>query len=78
MAWEKLGRIFYPDGEIPWMASHASLPLPVKVGDERVRVREPEPHGLDQAVHVVRRAPRQVAQVDTYQAPESRLQQPGQ
>jgi hypothetical protein len=38
MKWRKLGRIFAPTGEQPWMRSHASNPTPDIVGDGLLRV----------------------------------------
>jgi len=34
MKWEKLGRIFTPQGQRNWMASHASVPTPEHVGGD--------------------------------------------
>jgi predicted GH43/DUF377 family glycosyl hydrolase len=31
MPWQKQGRIFVPDGSIPWMHSHATLPIPLQM-----------------------------------------------
>lgn len=36
--WEKLGVVFAPSGDRPWMRSHASLPLPLHVGGDVYRV----------------------------------------
>jgi len=33
MKWQKLGTLFSPDGTIPWMASHAALPVADPCGD---------------------------------------------
>ncbi|MBI3866478.1 MAG: hypothetical protein HY290_31745 [Planctomycetia bacterium] len=38
MAWKKLGLIFAPAGEHPWMVSHASNPTPEPRGDDVIRV----------------------------------------
>lgn len=36
--WEKRGTIFVPDGSIPWMRTHASLPLADQFEDGQLRV----------------------------------------
>jgi hypothetical protein len=36
--WQKLGRVYAPDGQPAWMGSHASLPVPFLVPDGRLRV----------------------------------------
>jgi hypothetical protein len=38
MRWEKLGRLFVPDGKISWMKSHAMLPVAVPIGEDVFRV----------------------------------------
>jgi predicted GH43/DUF377 family glycosyl hydrolase len=38
MTWRKLGRIFCPSGESDWMASHATLPIPYRLDEERLRI----------------------------------------
>ena len=38
MRWEKRGRIFVPDGTIPWMRTHASLPVVDQLEGETLRV----------------------------------------
>ena len=38
MAWRKLGLVFSPLGEYPWMQSHAQLPTGLYLGNGRVRV----------------------------------------
>lgn len=38
MGWRRLGMVFNPDNIQPWMISHASLPVPVHLGDGRFRV----------------------------------------
>ncbi len=38
MKWRKLGRVFEPDTRVPWMASHAAMPLAEPVGTHEVRV----------------------------------------
>lgn len=46
MRWQKLGRLFVPDGSIPWMHSHATLPTAVHLNGDEFRVyfssRDPE------------------------------------
>jgi len=34
MKWEKLGRVFVPDGSMPWAKSHAYVPTAIVRGDE--------------------------------------------
>jgi len=36
--WRKLGLVFGPDGTQPWMRSHASLPLPLRLDEHLYRV----------------------------------------
>jgi hypothetical protein len=36
--WEKCGRIFVPDGSIPWMRTHATLPVAVPLDDAILRI----------------------------------------
>ena len=36
--WEKRGRIFVPDGSIPWMRSHATLPVAHRLSDSVLRI----------------------------------------
>ncbi len=38
MPWEKLGCVFTPERQHPWMWSHASHPVPEHVGEDRFRV----------------------------------------
>jgi len=38
MRWKKLGQIFVPDNNYPWMVSHASNPIPVRVSPEIIKV----------------------------------------
>ncbi len=38
MQWRKLGRIFVPSGEKPWMRSHATAPIPLRVEGDRWRI----------------------------------------
>lgn len=38
MVWEKLGRIFDPQGARWWMQSHAALPTPIDLGGGHLRV----------------------------------------
>jgi hypothetical protein len=38
MRWQKRGRIFVPDGTIPWMKSHASIPVPDSLDDVTLRI----------------------------------------
>jgi hypothetical protein len=38
MNWRKLGRIFAPSGERPWMQSHAAVPLPLRLEGDRYRI----------------------------------------
>jgi hypothetical protein len=47
--WKKLGRIFAPDGRLPWMKHYAQVPTPV-VLDDRIRIfftcrPDPDEHG---------------------------------
>lgn len=36
--WRKLGRLFVPDGNIDWMATHASVPIAEPLADGRLRI----------------------------------------
>jgi predicted GH43/DUF377 family glycosyl hydrolase len=36
--WEKLGRVFVPERDVPWMRSHASLPVPLHLEGDTYRV----------------------------------------
>ena len=38
VAWEKLGQVFAPDSSVPWMRSHASLPVPLRLDGDHYRV----------------------------------------
>jgi hypothetical protein len=38
MRWQKRGRILVPDGTIPWMKSHASIPVPDSLDDVTLRI----------------------------------------
>ena len=38
ITWEKLGLVFAPSGEMPWMRSHASLPVPLRLEGDLYRV----------------------------------------
>lgn len=38
IGWRKLGRVFVPDGSVPWMRSHASNPFGARLPDGRLRV----------------------------------------
>lgn len=38
MRWQKLGLVYGPDGSMPWAASHAMLPTPVRLDAETIRV----------------------------------------
>ena len=38
MHWEKLGRIFVPDGSIPWMQTHAAVPIPELIEGNLYRI----------------------------------------
>ncbi len=38
MKWNKIGLIFSPSGEYPWMLTHASLPVAVRFGNDIYRV----------------------------------------
>lgn len=38
MSWTKKGVIFAPDGSVPWMATHASLPVVDPIGEHRLRI----------------------------------------
>ena len=35
--WEKQGVVFVADGAVPWGKSHAMVPTPYVVSDERIR-----------------------------------------
>lgn len=36
--WRKLGRIFCPDGSLPWMQSHAAVPIAQSLGGDLFRI----------------------------------------
>jgi hypothetical protein len=38
MAWLKKGQIFKPNGGLPWSKTHAQIPLPMKLNEERLRI----------------------------------------
>jgi len=38
MHWIKKGLIFDPPGNIPWIASHAAVPIPYHLGEDRFRI----------------------------------------
>ncbi|MGZ4810350.1 MAG: hypothetical protein ACXV7D_13580 [Thermoanaerobaculia bacterium] len=38
MRWERLGRIFVPDGNVSWMRSHASNAFALPLDDDVVRI----------------------------------------
>ncbi len=38
MSWERLGRIFVPDGRTSWMHSHAANPFALPLDDDLVRI----------------------------------------
>ena len=38
LRWHKLGLVFCPDGNFPWMVSHAANPVAEHLGDDRFRV----------------------------------------
>ena len=38
MGWEKHGTVFRPPGDLPWMTSHAALPVPLRMSGDRYRV----------------------------------------
>jgi len=38
MRWRKLGRVFVPDGSVPWMRTHAANPVPEPLGGDVLRV----------------------------------------
>ncbi|HEX5127105.1 MAG TPA: hypothetical protein VFW00_10230 [Rhodocyclaceae bacterium] len=38
MQWRKLGVVFSPPGNVPWMASHATTPTPLDLGDGKLRI----------------------------------------
>ena len=38
MKWRKLGRVFCPAGEQPWMATHAANPTPEVLDERTVRI----------------------------------------
>lgn len=38
MRWRKLGRVFVPSGEMPWMRTHAAVPIPLHLGGDRYRI----------------------------------------
>lgn len=38
MQWRKLGVVYNPDGNLPWMRSHATTPTPLDLGDGRLRI----------------------------------------
>lgn len=37
MGWSRLGQIYAPSGTASWARSHAALPVPVPIGDDRFR-----------------------------------------
>ncbi len=38
MKWHKLGRVFYPNGQRPWMQTHSAVPIPLRLEGDRYRV----------------------------------------
>jgi hypothetical protein len=38
MSWRRLGRIYVPDGTLPWSRTHAALPTPVHLADDTFRL----------------------------------------
>ncbi len=38
MLWKKLGRVFLPDGQTDWMATHAALPIAQHIEGDRHRI----------------------------------------
>lgn len=38
MRWKKLGKVFLPSGELPWMASHAANPVAIQIDADLYRV----------------------------------------
>lgn len=38
MRWDKLGLVYAPDGSLPWARSHAMIPTPLRMDENRVRV----------------------------------------
>jgi predicted GH43/DUF377 family glycosyl hydrolase len=38
IGWEKLGRVFVPDGSIPWMRTHAQVPVADRLDADRLRI----------------------------------------
>ena len=36
--WEKLGQVFCPSGERDWAKSHAAVPCPLKIDENRFRI----------------------------------------
>lgn len=36
--WVKMGRLYVPDGELPWAKSHAFPPTPIMLGDATIRI----------------------------------------
>ena len=38
MRWIKTGRIFEPPGQLPWVASHAAVPIPYHLGGDYFRI----------------------------------------
>src|SRR4051812_30045161 len=38
MNWQKLGRIFVPDGSVDWMHSHAAVPFIEKLGGDSIKI----------------------------------------
>jgi predicted GH43/DUF377 family glycosyl hydrolase len=38
MKWRKLGRLWAPDGTLPWARTHAMLPTPLRLSDGRLRL----------------------------------------
>lgn len=67
MNWKKLGIVYGPDGARPWAKSHAMIPTPFRVSDDRVRVFVTfcDGHGIGRPgyVDVSARAPTEVLSV---------------
>jgi len=46
VSWSKRGVVFHADGQFPWMAHHACVPVPDQIGEDRLRIyfgpRDPE------------------------------------
>ena len=38
MRWRKLGLIFSPSGQYPWMQTHAAVPIPLQLGGDLYRI----------------------------------------